>query len=109
MITAGCDTNLSPTEKAKKDPLVQALSRVGQMYHNYHDVHAIGPANWEELKSVAGGDQAHLDAIQTVRDNGYDLKWGVRLRDVTGGASNTVMGQSSQASPQLMFDGTVRI
>ena len=104
----GCEPE-SPEEQAKKDPLVQALGEVGRMYHNYHDVHAVGPASWEELSTMAGDDQAKLDAIQTVKDKGYDLKWGVKLRDVTGGLSNTVLGESPQGGPKLMFDQSIQI
>jgi len=104
----GCEPG-SPEERAKKDPLVQSLSKVGYMYFDYHDAHSVGPANWDELSTMAGGDQAKLDAIQTVKDKGYDLKWGVKFRDLTAGASNTVMGESPQGGPKLMFDGTVRI
>lgn len=105
LAVAGCEPE-SPEEQAKKDPLVQVLSRVGEIYHYYHDAHGVGPANWEELSTMAGDDQ---DAIQTVRDKGYDLKWGVKFRDLTGGAQNTVMGESPQGGPKLMFDGRVRI
>jgi hypothetical protein len=60
---------------------------------------------------LAGGDQAKLDAIQTVKDEdkGYDLKWGVKLSDVTEGTSIAVMGESPQGGPKLMFEGSVRI
>lgn len=108
VLVVGCEPQ-SPEEQARKDPLVQALGEVGRMYHNYQDVHTDGPANWEELATMAGDDQAKLDAIQTVKDKGYDLKWGVKLRDLTDGATNTVMGQSPQGGPQLMFDGSIRI
>lgn len=108
VFVTGCEPQ-TETEKAKKDPLVQALSKVGMMYHSHHDVHAVGPANWEELATMAGEDQAQLDAIQTVKDKGYNLKWGVKFRDLTEGLSNTVMAESPQGGPKLMFDGTVRI
>ena len=107
-LVVGCEPQ-SETEKARKDPLVQALSKVGYMYMNYHDAHAVGPANWEELSTMAGDDQAQLDAIQTVKDKGYTVKWGVKLRDLTEGAMNTVMAESPQGGPKLMFDGSVSI
>ena len=104
----GCEPQ-SATEKAQKDPLVQALSKVGYMYHSYHDAHAVGPANWDELATMAGDDQAQRDAIQTVKDQGYTVQWGVKFRDLTQGMTNTVMAESSQGGPKLMFDGTVSI
>lgn len=107
-LVVGCEPQTA-TEKAQKDPLVQALGSVGRMYHDYHDVHAVGPANWDELATMAAGDQAKLDAIQTVKDKGYNLKWGVKFSQLTEGASNTVMGESPQGGPKLMFDGTISI
>jgi hypothetical protein len=104
----GCDTKpQSSSDIIKKDPLLSALSKVGVLYQNYHDAHQIGPANWEEMLSMAGSDQANIDAIKYVRDKGYDLKWGMKFKDVTGGMSNTVLGQSSQESAKLFFDGSV--
>jgi hypothetical protein len=108
----GCEPQTAE-EKAKKDPLVQALHRVGLMYHGYHDAHAVGPANWEELASVAGSmsgdEQKYLDAIQTVKDKGYNVKWGVKFSSLTEGMINTVMAESPQGGPKLMFDGSVNI
>lgn len=112
---AGCD-QLSPSsdstpstaEEDRESPLVKALAKVGFMYHDYHDVHAVGPANWEELATMAKDDPAKLDAIQTVKDQGYNLKWGVRFRDLTQGMTTTVMGESPQGGPKLMFDASVQ-
>jgi hypothetical protein len=104
----GCDTApQSSSDIIKADSLLSALTKVGHMYHDYHDVHAQGPANWDELKTMAGDKQEMLDAVKYVQDKGYDLKWGMKFKDVTGGMSNTVLGQSSQASAKLFFDGSV--
>ncbi|HUG20232.1 MAG TPA: hypothetical protein VMM56_14700 [Planctomycetaceae bacterium] len=108
VMLSGCDTApQTSSEIIQADPLLSALSKVGQLYHNYHDVHGQGPANWDELKTMAGDKQEMLDAIQYVRDKGYDLKWGVKFSSLTEGLSSTVMGQSSQESAKVFFDGAV--
>ncbi|HSG69138.1 MAG TPA: hypothetical protein VLA12_01915, partial [Planctomycetaceae bacterium] len=108
VVLAGCDTGpKSSSEIIQADPLLSALSKVGHMYHNYHDTHGQGPANWDELKTMAEDKQEMLGAIQYVQDKGYDLKWGVKFSSLTEGMSNTVMGQSSQESAKVMFDGSV--
>lgn len=107
-IVVGCEPE-SPTEKARKDPLVQALSKVGYMYHNYHDAHGGGPGSWEELATMANDDRANLDAIQTAKDKGYTVRWGVKFSELTEGMVNSVMAESPQGGPKLMFDGSVRL
>ncbi len=109
MVLSGCDSApQSSSDIIKDDPLLLALSKVGHMHNDYHDVHNKGPANWEELKTMAGGDQSKLDAIAYVQSKGYDLQWGVRLQDLTEGASRTVLARSPQESSLLYFDGSVQ-
>lgn len=105
VFVAGCE-HQTAKRKPKKDPLVQALSQVG---FNNHDVHGVGPASWEELATMAGDDQAKLAAMETVKDKGHNLKWGVKLSSLTEGMANTVMGESPQGGPKLMFGASTRI
>lgn len=107
----GCDR--VPTdemlEEARYDPEVRALNRVGKLYEGFHDSHTEGPASWEELVRFSEDDEGSLEAIQLVRDNGFDLKWRVKIREV--GKKNTpdfVLGKSRRSEAKLMLDGTIK-
>ena len=108
LLNTGCDSApQSSSEIIQSDPILSALSKVGQLYHNHHDAHAVGPASWDDLKTMAGDKQEDLDAIQLLQDKGYDFVWGKKFSEITNGLTNTVMAQSSQESAKLMFDGSV--
>lgn len=107
----GCDRG--PTdemlEEARYDPEVRALNRVGKLYEGFHDSHTEGPASWEELVRFSEDDEGSLEAIQLVRDNGFDLKWRVKIREVgKKNARDFVLGKSRRSQAKLMLDGTIK-
>jgi hypothetical protein len=84
------------------------LKQVGLEYHNYHDTHQQGPPNWEEFIAFAKTTGAPLDAFQRVRDAGYEMVWGAKFNEMSGGLSNSVMAKPPGPGPKLMFDGSVQ-
>ena len=86
------------------------VGELGAAYLDYHDVNAAGPPDWETLLAFAGERSRKTDAIQRVRDAGYQVQWGVKISDVgaTGGSVFTfVLAESPQGGPKLMLDGSV--
>lgn len=83
------------------------LAQLGMAYLNYQDVYAKGPAGWQELLEFCNDEQGTAAAIKRVQAAGYNVKWGVSLRDVPGGASTFVLAESPKGGPKLMLDGTI--
>jgi hypothetical protein len=84
------------------------LKQVGLGYHNFHDANQQGPANWEEFLEFAKNSNEPLESYQRVRDAGYEVTWGVKFSELSGGLSNAVMAKPPGPGPTLMFDGSVR-
>lgn len=79
------------------------LKVVGLDYHNFHDANRKGPASWEELQKGSMDPQA----VQRVRDEGYQVQWGVEFNKVSEGLSNTVLAEKPGGRFKLMMDGAV--
>jgi hypothetical protein len=94
-IVAGCDNS--------ELKLMNDLKVVGLDYHNFHDANRKGPANWEELQKASMDPQA----VQRVKDAGYQVKWGVEFGKVSEGLSNTVLAEKPGGKYKLMMDGAV--
>jgi len=84
--------------------LLNDLKVVGLDYHNYHDANRVGPANWDELMK----NSRDREAVQRVRDAGYQVKWGVKFTEVTEGLANTVLAEKPGGGPKVMMDGSVQ-
>lgn len=109
----GCIDNRGPTdemlEEARYDPEVRALNRVGKLYEGFHNSHTEGPASWGELLRFAEDDEDSLAAIRLVRDNGFELKWRVKFREVgKKNAGDFILGTSHRSKAKLMLDGTIK-
>ncbi len=104
---AGCDGAGSgggtSTGSGGNAQLLNDLKKLGLDYHNYHDVHAKGPASWEELQKESSDPQA----VQRVRDAGYQVTWGAEFKNISQGLSNSVLAQKP-GGPKLMMDGAVQ-
>lgn len=100
LFQAGCGAS---SARLKND-----LKMTGMAYHSYHDAHQQGPPNWDELIAFAKTANLGPEAIQRVRDAKYELKWGVKFKDLKEGTSNTVMGEAPGGGPKIMMDGSVR-
>jgi len=83
------------------------LKQTGVIWHGYHDENKKGPANWDELIAYAKKTNQPADSIQRVRDAKYDLKWDVKLSELKGASSETVLAESPGGGPKLMMDGSV--
>jgi len=95
------------SEAAKEIKLRNDLKTLGLAYISYHDENQKGPASWEELIAYATKANLFPVAIQRVRDAGYEVTWNVKLSDVQGGTSNTVLAKPPGEGPKLMMDGSV--
>ena len=84
------------------------LKATGMAYHNFHDLNTQGPAGWDEFLQHAQQMGDSPDALQRVRDAGYELQWGVKFSRVSEGLSNTVLAKRAAGGPTLMMDGSVR-
>lgn len=108
---AGCqpvgDAIIAPAvEEAGQGSVAKDLGLFYTVYMEHHDVHAKGPAGWDEMLTWTGDREAEAAAIGRLRDLGYQVTWGASLRDATQGSMNTVLAQSP-GNPTLMLDGTV--
>jgi hypothetical protein len=92
---AGCDNSQAR--------LMNDLKVVGLDYINFHDANRKGPASWEELQK----NSMDAQAVQRVKDAGYQVKWGVELNKIEGGTSNTVLAEKPGGRFKLMMDGSV--
>ena len=94
-------------DAAATDQTRDQLKVLGIAYHNHHDAQNRGPADWDEAIASAS-DPA---AVQALRDKGYQVAWGLRLRDVTVGTSNFVLAYKPEdlnaGGYVLMMDGAV--
>ena len=84
------------------------LRQTGLAYHNHHDLHQKGPANWDELIATDKGTGGDGAAIARVRDAGYQMQWDAKFSELTAGMSETVMASHPNGGAQLMMDGSVR-
>jgi hypothetical protein len=86
------------------------LWQFGVAYLDYHDVHGEGPPDWDTLLAFAAERNHKSDAIQRVRDAGYQVKWGVKIREVAATGTSIleyVIAESPQGGPKLMLDGSI--
>ena len=97
----GCNAN-------KEAVLRNDLKSLGLAYISYYDENRKSPANWDELIAFAKQSDLSPDAIQRVRDAGYEVTWNADLNALPEGAANTVLAKKSTGDgPQLMMDGSV--
>lgn len=115
IVTAGCGgDSTTDTDKKGDNPdspasakfNVSDLKAVGIAFHNHHDRHGKGPDSWEGLLETAGADEKA--AIESVRKAGYQMKWGVSIRDAVEGTTNFVLAESPNHPQKLYLDGSVR-
>lgn len=88
--------------------LINDLKQTGLAYHQYHDQHQQGPANWDELIAFEKASSGDPIGLVRARDAGYQMKWSVRFSEVAEGLSNTVLAENPGGGPTLMMDGSVR-
>jgi len=95
VVFAGCDNSQAR--------LMNDLKVVGLDYHNFHDANRKGPASWDELQKNSMDPQA----VQRVKEAGYQVKWDVEFGKVSEGLSNTVLAEKPGGRFKLMMDGAV--
>ena len=105
-LMAGCVDSTDSHGAGSGDPK-EDLRHLRTAYSNYHDAHGQGPADWNSLIEAAGQDSEAVAAIQRLKDQGYQVKWGVRTSDATNGIGNFVLAESPQGEPKLMLDGSI--
>lgn len=117
LLTSGCSRFDQPgVVKTREDPermkRSNDLKQLGQLYQQYQDAHAQGPARAEDLAPLAAKDPARQAALQAVQSEHYVLLWGVNRSALPEGPSQTVLGYESAAPTAgglvLMADGSVR-
>ena len=86
---------------------ISDLRVLGRLYHDHHDVHSRGPADWDAALQFASAGDYDVAAVERIRTAGYQVQWGKSIREITGGTSNTVLAEAG-SGPKLMFDGSVQ-
>jgi len=107
IMLGGCGAVTQARKAAERSQKMNQLKEVGLAYHDFHDANKRGPNNWDELESVAKGSPA----IQLIRKSGYEVFFGVSMKDVTIGTSNCIMAHNpadvATGGEVLMMDGSV--
>jgi hypothetical protein len=101
----GCGIRTA-AQKAKRS---NDLKQIGLAYHNYFDAVGQAPTKVDDLKNyMEGGDAAY----QALANGDYVVLWGVRITEMTAGASNTVLGYEKDVPTKgglvLMGDAFVK-
>jgi hypothetical protein len=94
---------------AQKQKRSNDLKQIGLAYHNYFDAFGQAPTKVDDLKNYMEGGN---DAYKALANGDYVVLWGVRITDMTAGASNTVLGYEKDVPTKgglvLMGDAFVR-
>ncbi len=107
---AGCGAVEQAKKAANRQKDLNDLKMVGLMFHNHHDTHRKGPANWEELIAFAD-QQGSGPVVKSVKDRGYVMTaWDIQFKDITIGTSNFVLLYEPTATTSggnvLLLDGS---